>query len=104
MKQSDGCMLEAKRHVEQIGKTRDKTRDKTYNETSNEHAREKMKDVPKPTGGIRGKWQIVTLFSIFPFIILNEGIFTSKFVSDHLMITPNCKKIISSNRIKFTNK
>jgi hypothetical protein len=51
MKQSDGCMLEAKRCVKQIGETRDKTRD----EMSSETCKRKMKDVPKPTTGIHGK-------------------------------------------------
>jgi hypothetical protein len=57
MKQSDRWMLEVKRHVKQIGETRDET----YDEMSNEMCKRKIKDVPKPTGGIHGKWQIVTL-------------------------------------------
>jgi hypothetical protein len=51
--------------VKQIGETRDKTRDKTRDEThdemSNEMCKRKMKDISKPTSGIHGKWQIVTL-------------------------------------------
>jgi hypothetical protein len=72
MKQSDGCMLEVKRHVKQMGKTRNKTRDKTYDETSNEMCKRKMKDVPKPTGGICGKWQIITLASSEPLHFSEE--------------------------------
>jgi hypothetical protein len=60
MKQSDGCILAVKRCVKQIGETRNKTRDEMHDETSNETCKRKMKDVSKPTSGIRSKWQIVT--------------------------------------------
>jgi hypothetical protein len=57
MKQSDGCMLEVKRRVKQIGETKDEKYDKTFNEM----CKGKMRSIPKPTCNIRGTWQIVTL-------------------------------------------
>jgi RNase H-like domain found in reverse transcriptase len=48
------------------GKTMCETRDKTRDETSNEMCKRKMKDVPKPTSGIRSRWQIVTGHMIRP--------------------------------------
>jgi hypothetical protein len=57
MKQLNGCMLEVKRHVKQIGKTRDET----YGKTTNETCKRKIENNPKPIGYIRGTWRIVTV-------------------------------------------
>jgi hypothetical protein len=44
-----------------MDKTRDETRDETGDETTSKTCKRKIKSIPKPTGYIRGKWQIVTL-------------------------------------------